>query len=643
MDAINTSTVDVFQLLQEADDAYYNTGSSIMDDATYDQLRAAARAADPAHEYFTGIGSSVRGAKVPLPFSMGSLDQIEIGKFAGWAATIAPQDEIAVISDKLDGVSGMLVFGSTGKLQIGYSRGDGVEGSDITRHVRKIPNVPAEFSNDTDTSIAIRGEFLIPIDVFKRYQHTMLSKAGTPYKNPRNAVAGILNSTSTPDEVLAHVRFVAYEITSYRTEVDKHEQLELLALKGFEVVPFSTRRLDDIDDQWLSRHIGDRRSKSQYELDGVVVDLTRSEIRQKLGYNNINPNYAIKYKVADVSNTAHTKVVDVEINVSKDGYLKPTIVFEPVSLVGVTISRCTGFNASFILNNSIGPGAVIDITRSGDVIPFIKSVIRPMVGDSGAWFSAKLSDFGDWEWTENKVDVKLTAPHSSKQAIVGTLVDFFSTIGVEHIGEGNITLLVDVGVTSPEEVILMDVEDMSVALGSRVVAMKIKDSITKKLINIPLHKLMGAHPAFGRGVGVRKIKKMLDGTSGRWGTGVVSIEDIVAIESFDVKTATKIINGFKEFERFLTAIQSVVVIEPHVIREGVLANKSFVFTGFRSEPLEAAIVGAGGTVSTSVSKKTSYVVTNTPSSSSSKLEKARSLNIPIIAPEDVTAMLGDGA
>lgn len=154
--------------------------------------------------------------------------------------------------------------------------------------------------------------------------------------------------------------------------------LSLLHEEGFIIPGYFVVKGKKLNDVFLKNYLTERRETTEYAIDGVVLDVDNEECRQKINPSKetLNPEYARKFKISDVNNYAETKVVDVELNVSKTGYIKPTIVFEPVELVGVTISRCTGFNMKYIYDNKIQPGCVIGITRQGDVIPMITGVVK---------------------------------------------------------------------------------------------------------------------------------------------------------------------------------------------------------------------------------------------------------------------------
>jgi DNA ligase (NAD+) len=366
----------VIELLKAADDAFFNDQEPLMEDNQYDALKQYAQKTSPADAYFTGIGSAVRGGKIKLPYKMGSLNQVYQGDYVRWIAKHGLTTDLIVISDKLDGASAMLVYDTDGKLQIAYSRGDGEEGADITRHVSKIHNVPKQITNLTGDTVTIRAENIISPASFSRINTGKFARGGRIYKNPRNMVSGLMNSSENHPEVYTAIDTVAYEIVG--SKMAKVDQLEQLAKWGFKVAEYSIGQADYWNDDRLTKLLNDRRAVTEYEIDGIVIDIDAAATRARLATDELNPEYAVKFKVADSSNLAVATVRQVEWNVSKDGYYKPRVQIHPVDLVGVTISNLTGFNAKFIKDNGIGPGAKIEITRAGDVIPQILRCIEPM-------------------------------------------------------------------------------------------------------------------------------------------------------------------------------------------------------------------------------------------------------------------------
>jgi len=371
---VDASLQELVDALTRADDLYHNGEEPIVEDNVYDIAKRYAYSHNPAHVYFTGIGSDVRGGKVKLPFQMGSLDQVYEGEIEDWVSKNNLQSAMILITDKLDGTSAMIIYGDDGELQIAYSRGNGLEGADITRHIKQIASVP----NKVSGPMVVRAEVIIAKPKFNPLKSVQKRSSGDDYKNPRNAVAGIMNSKTNKTAAYQYIDVVAYEVVG--NNWSKEGQLELLNREGFIIPGYALWAGDDFNDSYLTDYLNRRRDTSQYELDGVVLDANAEDVRSRMNptKTTLNPAYAIKYKVASTDNIKNVRVVEVEWNVSKHGYLKPRVRIEPTEMMGVTIQHATGFNAKFIKENGIGPGAIVKITRSGDVIPLILSVIEPM-------------------------------------------------------------------------------------------------------------------------------------------------------------------------------------------------------------------------------------------------------------------------
>jgi NAD-dependent DNA ligase len=633
----------IVSLLELADDLYYND-DPILEDSEYDVIYRFAKNYAPTDAYFLGVGSSVRGGKVTLPFTMGSLNQIYEGDLQNWINKWSLyQTQIGVISDKLDGTSGLIVYDANGKFQISYSRGDGVLGADTSRILSRLHSVPKSIMT-AGTPFVVRGENIISIKNFPKLQEVVKNSAGKKYKNARNAVSGLLNASTMPTEAYKFIDFVAYEIVG--SSLSKLDQFNLLVDLGFQVPHRETEYFENMSDNTLTNIIKNRKRLSEYEIDGIVVDVNSAAKRSAMNQtrSTLNPVHTIKYKVADADNYAEVVVEDVTFSISKHGYLKPTIRLTPTDLVGVTISNCTGFNAKFIKDNHIGPGSVIGLTRSGDVIPFCSKVIKPMpVEIYDDWFFEKVRPFGNSHWTVNaagvEVDLVLDDADLDPTAKYERLVDFFNTIDAPHLGEGNLQKIFDMGFETPESVITLTQEDFGCILNSQTMGKKIFQGLKEKLTNIPIYKLMGAYPSFGRGVGVRKMKLLYDAFEGDMAQ-CFHLGAIMKVSGFEEKTAKKIQAGYQQFADFLMEVRNNISLALYEApKVGKFTDIVVVFTGFRDKTLEAQIVEQGGKVGSDVSSKTGLVVTLDPNGSSGKLKKARKLNIDIIVVETLKSLL----
>lgn len=249
------------------------------------------------------------------------------------------------------------------------------------------------------------------------------------------------------------------------------------------------------------------------------------------------------------------------------------------------------------------------------------------------WFNSKLSAFGEWQWTDTMVDAYLISDHPD--IALERAKDFFVTIDAPMLREGNIIKLFEAGFDTPTKIIQMTKKEMVNVLGEN--GKKAFDGLKAKLNPIPLYVLMAASGAFGRGVGVRKMKKLYEAAKG----DVAKFNDvnfICNVEGFEEKTARRIIEGKEQWNKFFTDVMENVTLEQFIEKEAVdgeLTGQFVVFTGFRNSDLEMQIVERGGVMQTGVSKKTTLVIAADPEENSTKLKKARELGIRIISMNEI--------
>lgn len=255
------------------------------------------------------------------------------------------------------------------------------------------------------------------------------------------------------------------------------------------------------------------------------------------------------------------------------------------------------------------------------------------------WFNAQLDALGPWGWSENKVDAILKNAEGNDTVRFERLNDFFASVDVPHLGDGNLMKMFEMGFDTPEKIIALTQEDIGNLVGSSVMGKKIFKGMREKLTNIPLYVLMGSHHAFGRGIGVRKMKKLYEAFQGDM-TRCKNVVDITLVEGFEHKTASKIAAGYDAFMDFFDQIKSYVTVAPYVAKkQGALTGKDIVITGFRDKMLDAKIEQLGGRVASGVSSKTWIVVAADPTDTSTKLKKARELGIPVVSKDDFLASL----
>lgn len=570
-------------------------------DEEYDGLERALRKIDPLNPLLNQTGSAVRGGKVPLPIPMNGINQVHVGDVEQWLQNNMYNKLIA--TDKLDGVSILLHYQNQ-VFVAAYSRGNGTEGADVTRHATKLgfPKriKPCELPLDIGHlghNIFVRAEVIISVDNFNELNR----HHGNKYKNPRNFVAGQMNREEAIEDFFPAASVVAYSVydATGMQPLFKREQLSYLSSCGFEVPSYEI--IATANESSLIELLNWRRRQSKYELDGLVLTTGPA---------------TCKFKVQSANNTAVTTVDRVEWNVSKDGYFKPTVVFDPVVLMGATITRATGFNAAFIKTNGIGRGAVIGVTRSGEVIPFIERVHSSVEPEFPC---------AEYEWTESEIDIFST--ESSAESMLMKAVHCFRALGVKGAGEEYIRAVLQ---SCGSDATIIDVlrlskSDWTAAIGTN--GEKIYNSLVGCMSEASAETLGDALGTFGRGVGTRKLAACTDA-----GVDFVtaSVDQLIAVPGISDKTAQKIVAGQTAFIAACSRIGAISkVVGRKLVQEAVgdrFVGAVWQFTGVRDPDLQKAFEADGG----KIGSKFTVLVAKDPTANSTKLKTARDRGAEVI-------------
>jgi NAD-dependent DNA ligase/DNA polymerase/3'-5' exonuclease PolX len=476
----NMNENTLIKLVQIANHQYYNENKTILSDNEYDIIKEYISGRFPKNAILEEIGAPPpiqSKNKITLPYEMPSMDKIkpDSGSLKNW---VEKYKGPYVLSCKLDGVSAMYICGSSGKYNL-YTRGNGRIGQDIS-HLIKILKLPKIQKN-----MAIRGELIIPKSIFK-------TKYMEEFANARNLVSGIVNRKIT-DEKTCDLHFVTYEIIE--PQMKPREQMELLQKIGLEVV--FNKIENTLTNELLSDILIDWRKNHEYEIDGIIVSNNAIYLREPG-----NPEYSFAFKMVMSDQVAEAKVVDVLWEASKDGYLKPRVRIEPIQLAGVRIEYATGFNGKFIEDNKIGIGSIIVMVRSGDVIPYIKSVTTQSE-------KAKMPTVS-YIWNKTHVDILLENPNDDITVQEKNVALFFVSLEVEGLAKGNIKKLFAIGKTSVPKILKMSIDEFEMVEGfKRKMSEKIFHSIKDKVENASLIDIMIASGKMGRGLGERKIQLIL--------------------------------------------------------------------------------------------------------------------------------------
>lgn len=636
---------DIIAQLKACDDAYFNGGESSLRDSEYDALKRKAFLTDPANEYFIQIGSDVRGGKIKLPYSMGSLNQVYTGEIAAWVSKHNLMDADTVITDKLDGVSCMLVYNNE-NFSIAYSRGNGIEGADITRHVKNIPSVPSKIPGVE--YLVVRAEIIMA-------NKTFAQKYTDEFKNPRNMVAGAMNRKDTDASILKNLSLVAYEIVAGtvngQANIEKNlKSVTLNNLKtfGFDVANTQIMKGSELNDIALSNLLRTARGASEYELDGLVITVDAHATVGGTTTSSLNPEHSVKYKVLDADDVVDAVVKDVHWEVSKSGFIKPRVEIFPVELFGTTVKFATGFNAKFIIDNGIGPSAKIKLTKAGMVIPQILSVVKKSsllaLNDRtkyDEWHASKIKTLiGDatWGWNDTAVDIVIADHMNNELVVFKQVLDFFQTYDVELLKEATLSHVWKMLPDKSYDEAICDICDLSESEWVKIVGIngsKIYSSLHRRIGNSSLDLFLGACRYMGVGFGVRKAKLLTERVESVEDMGTLSLDSIVNIDGFDTKTATMVMNGISSTQKLAKRLIDMgVLVFVHQQKTAELSGTVVVMTGFRDADLHARIESMGGKVVSGVSKKTTHLLCIDSNSNSSKMQKARSFGVHVMTPDE---------
>jgi len=596
------------------DDIYYNTGnSSGLTDWKYDSIKETLNKRDPNYIVPTGTRIRENENRAKIPFWLGSMDKKKDEKdISKWLCSNKAKNYI--IEHKLDGVSCLIIIKGE-KVKI-FTRGDGTVGADISYLSQYIKNIPKV----SKSSISVRGELIINYKLFKK-------KYSKDFANPRNMVSGLIGS-KTIKEGLEDIEFIAYEIISDGLAHTPSVQLDLLDSAGFKTV--NRQLVENVNLENLTEILIFNKEISKYEIDGLIVQANAEYTRNTSG----NPDYAFAFKMRFEDNLIEAKVLGVQWNISKWGVLKPRVEIIPVQLGGVTISWASGFNAKFILEKSIGPEAIIEITRSGDVIPYIIRVIK----------KADKPDMPQltYVWNESKVDIH--SDEYSDTSTVKKIASFFAELGIKHVGEKNVQKIFESGLDTLFKIIAASEHDFEKVPGfGKKLAERTFINIHEGLKNLTIPLVLGAYGVFGFGMGVRKVVTLfenfpdiLDVFEKMKNKDI--LDRILQIDGFSDKSANKVVDNLTEAKQFILDMKKFASFNEkntNIQIKNNMQDMKIVLSGFRDKKLEEFILNGGGKVMTSISKQTSILVVSSKlAAPSGKAAKALEMGIEVIDLEE---------
>ena len=607
---------ELSQIILEASKAYYNE-NELMTDNEFDIVKEYMEKKYPKNRVLQEIGAPVEKNKVSLPYNMPSMDKIkpDTNSLQKWKQKYSGP---YVLSAKLDGISA-LYSTENNQLKL-YTRGNGTIGQDIS-HL-----IPYLLLPKID-NITIRGELIMK-------KTTFVEKYSNTFANARNMVAGLVNQKKIDVEKMKDVDFVAYEVIT--PELKPGEQMSYMNKKHDEdkIITVINETVMELTNEYLSTLLVEWRENYEYTIDGVIVVDDKIYARTKK-----NPEHGFAFKMVLSDQVAEVKVVDVIWTPSKDGYLKPRLQVEPVTLGGAKIEYATAFNAAFVEDNKIGIGAIVKLVRSGDVIPHIMDVVVPAE-------KAQMPSV-PYKWNETHIDIIMENMEDDETVKEKNIVGFFKGLEVDGLGPGNVKKIITSGYDSVAKIIGMSKTDFLKVDGFKEkMADKIYTSIHKQINDSSLVKIMAVSNIFGRGFGERKIEPIMN----KYPDIITSLDSddekikkIVEIRGIEKKTAERFVKHIPAFIQFMetSKLQSKIeesmtgVTDTNAKAKPIdtshpLFDKHIVITGFRNKLLSQELKNIGAKESSAVSKNTFVVIISKEGEDTNKSESARQKNIPIM-------------
>lgn len=609
-----------------------------VNDLMYDYFYHKYKKMFPTNPYFYKVGKSDAGygAEVDLSsWPAGSMEEIKEGELSKWKI---PTDY--AISAKLDGCS-LIMFFKRGYLNTASTRGDGIKGFDVTRHILQCPHVHCQLF-DSGEDIVLRGELIIPKDQWPLCKAELEEKTGKSFANARNTVAGFLNAKDTNLIIAKYVRFIAYGIR-YNWYKEPNEEAKFISILEY---GFDTPRIwylphNEFDEDTLKGLIQQLKTTYNYECDGVI--LTVNEPTKLPGYetNTLNLRRSRKYKVGMADDAKETTIKNIRWQISKDAMFKPVLEIEPIELDGATVSNVTANNYATVQELGLGLGATIKVKRAGMVIPFLEEVVNPVKPAAP-----------DLPFKIVGVEACYTGkdPDVWKEVDLQKLIFAAKALDIDQAAEGNLRKISDdywqyYGSITGHfmdliDLAMMDEDSIVKIIGKN--GKKLYKSLHERLGSITEPELFDALGTFGRGIGKTKLQKIYD----VYGHLAPTYEQLISLEGFSHITASQIYNGiptYKHIKKILEDINEVNLVEKKnpALKSDKYKDYVVCFTGVRSEELSTIINENGGIATENWNKSVNLLVAKDPNSTSGKAKKARESGIRIVSLQEAEKIFVD--
>lgn len=552
-----------------------------------------------------------------------------------------------VVELKIDGLGVALLY-ENGLLVRGATRGNGVEGEEITQNLKTIRSIPLRISPEIPR-LEVRGEVFLGFKGFQEINREKEKKGEPLFANPRNAAAGslrLLNSRITASRPLDIFIYSLTYIENYPLK-SHHQSLQLMRTLGFKLNPHSklcagVEEVLEYAQQWQ-----EKRDSLEYEIDGLVVKINELNQQIELGLTSKHPRWAMAYKFP--ARQATTRIQDISVNVGRTGALTPVAFLEPVELSGITISRATLHNEDEIKRKDIRIGDTVLIERGGDVIPKVVKVIElKRTGTEEVFQMPEHCPSCGALVHRPEGEVASRCTGGSCPAQLKEKLRHFSSrsaMDIEHLGPSTIEQLLEKGLVRDfADLYSLKMEDLiPLERMAEKSAQNLLEAIEKSK-RVEFSRLLFALGI--RHVGQRAARLLAESFPSSEDLYQATKEDLQAIPEIGPIIADSVVMFFsqeqnKQLVERLKKAGLKTSAEKRIMAEAKLAGKQFVLTGalhdYTREQAKKLIEDLGGRVTSSVSEKTDFLVVG--DAPGFKLEQAKKFNTPILNEEDFKKLL----
>ena len=551
---------------------------------------------------------------------------------------------------KYDGASISLSY-IDGKFVKAITRGDGIQGDDVTANIKTIPTVPLVLQGDHISNFDIRGEIVMPIDGFKKLNLERVSNGDEPFKNPRNTASGSLKLQDSKEVSKRPLECLLYSIVEKKGIIKSQNQsLESAKSWGFNVSPYSVlvKTVQEVYD--FVSHWESNRYSLPFEIDGIVIKVNDIDQQNELGFTSKFPRWAIAYKFKPEQSS--TVLNSITYQVGRTGSITPVANFDPIDLAGTVVKRASLHNSDFIKKMDIRLNDHVYVEKGGDIIPKIVKVDiskRDHLSTETKFISNCPECGSELKKNEGEANHYCVNTTLCSPQVSGRIQHFISrkAMNIDGLGAETVNLLVENKlINNYSDIYRLKVEDL---LGLERMAEKSSENLINGVLMSKKISFDRVLYALGiRHVGVTVAKKLAQHYNNIDALMCASYEDLESVDEIGGKIAESIISFFNTQENLMMINDlkfyglNFEIDESKVVKSSKLKNKLFVVSGvfskFSRDDLKLEIEKNGGKVKSSISSKTNYVIAGDNMGPSKKI-KAESLGINIISEDDFIQLI----